>query len=105
MAEENTKQTWLEECCRDTRKEPVKGEALENDLFASWRAWAERGGHFPGTQKTISEWLSQEGFQHGKNAIGRKIWRGINVLGVSMSQPINTPEGAKGFAVIDGGKS
>lgn len=46
---------WLEECCVVA----PNASATKGDLFASWKAWAERGGEFVLTQRRLTERLEE----------------------------------------------
>jgi putative DNA primase/helicase len=54
---------WLDECCE------LDANAWERslDLFASWKVWAERGGHFVGDAKTFRDRLD------GRNGITHQL--------------------------------
>ena len=50
---------WLEECT-----EPASDRAFESsaDLFASWKAWAEKAGEEPGSRKRFARTLQSRGY-------------------------------------------
>lgn len=60
---------WMEACSE--RKPTSKGMA--GALFASWKAWAEKTGESPGTQKAFSQTLDARGFESKKTNRGGSI--------------------------------
>jgi P4 family phage/plasmid primase-like protien len=50
---------WLAEACT----KGLNKAALTTELFASWKAWAEKGGEFYGSMKKFSQDLSARGFR------------------------------------------
>ena len=72
---------WLEECC-------IQSPGLELSsslLFASWKAWAEKAGEFPGSQKRFSQAMQNRGFEGRKNH-GRSVVQGVGLLPPSASE-------------------
>ncbi len=69
LAAEDSFATWLEECT-----EPASDWHFEKsaDLFASWKAWAERAGEHPGSRKRFADTLQARGYatKHTKTARG-----------------------------------
>jgi putative DNA primase/helicase len=61
---------WLEECC-DVELGNHYKKATNAELFGSWRAFAERAGELPGTQKSFAENMQQRGLARYRNAAGR----------------------------------
>ena len=56
---------WLEDCCvRDPN-----AWATSNELFASWKAWAELAGEFVGSSKRFTQNLEARGFHPMRNAM------------------------------------
>jgi putative DNA primase/helicase len=52
---------WLDECCECDANAWERSQAL----FASWKAWAERSGHFVGDTKTFRDRLDgRDGIEH-----------------------------------------
>jgi putative DNA primase/helicase len=52
---------WLDECCD---RDPSAWERSQT-LFASWKAWAERSGHFAGDAKTFRDRIERrDGIEH-----------------------------------------
>jgi putative DNA primase/helicase len=52
---------WLDECC----ERDANAWERSQTLFASWRAWAERSGHFVGDTKTFRDRLDgRDGTEH-----------------------------------------
>lgn len=68
---------WLEECCEraDHSNEPTA------DIFASWKAWADRNGLWPGSSKQFSEKMVGHGFLKWREPI-RNGRRGFSGLGL-----------------------
>ena len=72
---EDTFAAWIDECCeRDPR-----AWARTQDLFASWKAWAERSGDYVGNQKTFKAKLeARDGIFHKRESgTGRTGYQGI----------------------------
>ena len=59
LSGEDSFAAWLEECT-----EPASDWHFESsaDLFASWKAWAERAGEGPGTRKRFAGTLQDRGY-------------------------------------------
>ena len=52
---------WLDECCELDANTWERSQTL----FASWKAWAERSGHFVGDTKTFRDRLDgRDGIEH-----------------------------------------
>jgi putative DNA primase/helicase len=52
---------WLDECC----ERDANAWERSQTLFASWKAWAERSGHFVGDTKTFRDRLDgRDGIEH-----------------------------------------
>jgi putative DNA primase/helicase len=69
---------WIEECCVAGPNQTVTTE----ELFQSWKAWAEKTGEYVGSMKSLSQTLSARGFQRWKHPTSRrKGFRGIGVMG------------------------
>ncbi len=74
LAAEDATALWLDECC-----------ALDNtyverstDLFASWKAWAEKAGEFVGTQRRFTQAIEDRGFAPDKDSKTRRAtFRGL----------------------------
>ena len=64
--------TWMEECCTIGPNE----SSFSSAFFMSWKAWADRAGEFAGSQKSLSQALTDRGFAsvHTK---GGTIFKGI----------------------------
>lgn len=78
LASEDLIGQWLAECC-------LTGPhltATSATLYGSWRAWAERGGIAPESQKSLGEALRQRGFVSAKVA-GQRGWRGLSLAHVT----------------------
>ena len=69
LTAEDSFAAWLEECT-----EPASDWHFEKsaDLFASWKAWAEKAGETPGTRKRFADTLQSRGYatKHTKAARG-----------------------------------
>lgn len=84
LSDEDSFGTWLSECCvRDAR-----GHELTQDLFASWKDWAERGGLQPGSNKGFSSTMKDRGFQSKRQA-GTGL---SGFLGVQLIRPDYTDD-------------
>jgi len=59
LADEDSVGIWLDEACE---KGP-EFAATTASLFSAWKAYAERSGDFVGSQKRLSQALSQRGFR------------------------------------------
>ena len=59
LAAEDSFAAWLEECT-----EPAADRAFESsaDLFASWKAWAEKAGEETGSRKRFADTLQSRGY-------------------------------------------
>lgn len=58
---------WIDECCvRDPN-----AWSQSNELFASWKAWADRTGEFAGSTKRFVQNLETRGFQPFRKMNGR----------------------------------
>ncbi len=62
---------WIEERCNVAKSLWAQSSAL----YADWKAWAERNGEFPGSQKRFAQNLIARGFEkhdarHGKGFLG-----------------------------------
>ena len=68
---------WIAECCETLGTH----YATSGELFASWKAWAERAGEFAGSQKRLSQQLQARGFEPKRQAgTGRMGFLGISVV-------------------------
>ena len=67
---------WLSDC---TTVDPNAHE-ITADLFASWKAWAERAGEFIGTQKRFSQIMQDRNFQSKRQGgTGRAGFTGLSI--------------------------
>ena len=105
MKAEDSRSSWLSEACRDARSERG-GAVVETraaELYMSWRAWAEKAGEYPGTQKDLVEWTRQAGFESGINTLCQKTIKGVRVL--TFEETMLKPDKSKSFlTTITGGK-
>ena len=77
LAEEDVFTRWLEDC---TESASVWAFERKADLFASWKAWAERAGEFVGTQKRLTQTLEARGFEPGREpGTGQRGLKGIRI--------------------------
>lgn len=75
LASEDTVAAWIEECCvRDP-----DGWESQGDLYASYKAWAEKAGEFAGLRKTFTTKLETRGFSEQRKNMGRG-YRGYNLI-------------------------
>lgn len=72
---EDTLLAWIEDRCQCDKRH----ETQATRLFASWKAWCELTGEFPGTSKTFGAKLVEHGFEKRHSMIG-VMYRGINLL-------------------------
>lgn len=77
---------WLEECCIVN----PRGFTKSAELFASWKAFAERNGEYVGTAKALSQELQRLGFERGIG--GHASDRGFRGLTVRPEAPPNQGE-------------
>jgi putative DNA primase/helicase len=68
---------WLNEKCDAEPGNEYKWETVSN-LFASWRAFAERAGEVAGSTKAFSERLRRAGFEPHRTPTAR-IFRGVRL--------------------------
>lgn len=75
LESEDTFAAWLDECCD---REP-RAWGRTQDLFASWRAWAERSGDYVGNQRTFKAKIeARDGIVHKREpGTGRSGYQGI----------------------------
>jgi putative DNA primase/helicase len=67
LAAEDTFELWREEC---TTPDAQAWES-SGDLWASWKAWAERTGEFVGRQRQFSDKLAEHGLKPERQGKGR----------------------------------
>jgi putative DNA primase/helicase len=68
---------WMEEACE---RDPSAFET-SSDLFASWKAWAERSGEVPGALKAFRQALEKRGLHENRQHSKRGF------LGLRLSRP------------------
>jgi putative DNA primase/helicase len=81
--EQNIVGQWLEECCEIG---PHKADTTEN-LFGSWKAWAERNGDSAGNAKVFAAKMTKLGFEAVKKTPGDSGKRGYRGLRI---KPVDT---------------
>ena len=64
LAAEDAIALWIEECCESQERT----HETTADLYASWKAWAEKAGEFAGSQKAFSENMRTRGFEPKRQA-------------------------------------
>lgn len=76
LAAEDAIALWLDDCCAVDKTYSEHN----TDLFASWKAWAEKAGEFVGTQKRFTQAIEDRGFVHYKDSRTRRaIFRGLAI--------------------------
>ena len=85
---EDVMQTWLDECCECG---PNFEDTIAN-LWAGWKAWAEKTGEFVGGKRKLGERLDDKGFKRrrtewGRNYIGLRFV-GDTIKGLPARRPI-----------------
>jgi putative DNA primase/helicase len=68
---------WLTECTERSASPWVRENTA--DLFASWKAWAEKVGEQAGTQRTFSELMSQRFTKKRQPGTGREGFSGVQL--------------------------
>jgi putative DNA primase/helicase len=68
---------WIEASCV---QRPNAVETVEN-LFRSWKDWAESAEEFVGSQKRFSQNLADRGFKHKRLSGGKRAFQGIEMRG------------------------
>lgn len=74
---------WLEEQCEKNSSAVVTME----DLYQSWKIWAERCGEYLGSMKKLSEDLTKRGFQRWRSS-QRKGFKGIALKGREVQETL-----------------
>jgi putative DNA primase/helicase len=72
---------WLDEACE---RDPDAWEG-SSALFASWRAWAEKAGEYPGTMKRLVQNLEARGFIARRRMNGRGF-EGLRIKPIDLSE-------------------
>ena len=67
---------WLQECCAINARHSEASAAL----YGSWKAWAERAGEKPGSQKRFAQTLEARGFTPRRTKTERRF-EGLMVMG------------------------
>lgn len=75
LESEDTLLAWIEDRCRRDKRDETQAARL----FASWKAWCELTGEFPGTAKAFGARLAEHGFEKRHSMIGW-MYRGISLL-------------------------
>jgi P4 family phage/plasmid primase-like protien len=74
--EEDAVGRWLEECCAAEEA----GRALTQDLFDSWREWANRNGEYVGTAKRLASALIAKRYERWSDPKTRRMgFKGIAI--------------------------
>jgi putative DNA primase/helicase len=81
---EDTFAAWIDECCE---RDPNAWERTQ-DLFASWKSWAERSGDYVGTQKNLRAKIeAHDGITHRLDPVTRRAgYQGIGLKRVEQSE-------------------
>jgi putative DNA primase/helicase len=69
---------WMGACCART----ATSKGMASALYACWKAWAERAGEPPGSQKTFAHALEGRGFE------GRRTKRGVEYSGIEVVEEV-----------------
>jgi len=69
---------WLEDECDAERGNRYK-TALNSELFASWKSYAERAEEPPGTHKAFTMSMKKRGFRNRKAPGGVREWLGVRL--------------------------
>ena len=70
LAGEDALAIWIEECCEPD----VNWFETTGDLFANWKAWAERTGEYVGTRKALGQRIEERGFRWHRKTSGRGFY-------------------------------
>jgi putative DNA primase/helicase len=76
---EDAVRVWIDECCETG---PNQSDSAAN-LWAGWKAWAERAGEYVGNKRKFSRKLEEKGFPREKGTGGRRRYVGLRFLGDS----------------------
>jgi len=74
MEAEDALGRWIQDECQE---DPV-AEASTEQLFDSWRNWADRSGEYAGTQRKFSDDLAKRGFERVRSR-SQRMFRGIGL--------------------------
>jgi putative DNA primase/helicase len=58
LSAQDTVKNWLDECCM---KDPAI-EVESSKLFASWKLWCDANGEYAGSNKTLTQKLTDQGY-------------------------------------------
>ncbi|OGS32965.1 MAG: hypothetical protein A2218_10285 [Elusimicrobia bacterium RIFOXYA2_FULL_53_38] len=72
---------WLDETCE---KNPGAVVTMD-ELYQSWKTWAEKWGEYTGSMKKLSEDLTKRGFQRWRSS-QRKGFRGLALKGTEVQE-------------------
>jgi len=76
---------WIDECFeRDEGEDKKTGKKVwtsSNEIFESWKVWAETNGEFPGSQTKLSNDLSERGFQSERRTFYDKDKHQTKIMG------------------------
>lgn len=76
LATEDSKSTWVAECC-DVGADKMAPAA---SLFTSWSTWAGRSGEVAGTRRALTQWLEGQGYRRAR--FGKQRDRGFEGISV-----------------------
>lgn len=85
LESEDTFAAWMDECCE---RDPRAWERTQ-DLFASWKAWAERSGDYVGNQKNLKAKIeAHDGITHRLDPATRRAgYQGIGLKRAERAEP------------------
>jgi P4 family phage/plasmid primase-like protien len=86
FSEQDSVRQWIEECC-DTGGTRLS-DTTEN-LYTSWTAWITASGEKPGTKKSFSQSLLQQGFELVAETPGHRKKRGFLRISVKAKETSN----------------
>jgi putative DNA primase/helicase len=71
---EDVLQTWLDECCECD----LKFDDTVANLWAGWKAWAEKAGEYIGSKRKFGHRLEDKGYvrksgTHGRSYVGLRF--------------------------------
>jgi putative DNA primase/helicase len=75
FAEEDTFETWLEECCA---REPKEWTSV-GELFHCWQQWTEAHGEYTGSSKLFSQKLEDSGFKFHRSGKKGRGYVGLTI--------------------------
>jgi putative DNA primase/helicase len=83
LAAEDAMAIWISECCEVAKTKNDRSSVL----YISWKAWAERGGEMPGSQKRFNQALAARGFTLGRDTTNCANFTGLSLKPFEPSEP------------------